>query len=334
MAAALHPAMLLYLDNWTLGRATPPTRTRAASSSSCTRSAGPRATPRPWSRTPRRSCPGYTVDAFETWDGFYDPSRHTTGAGPGARLHRRQRRRRRPASSPWTTCATWPTTRRRRSPSPASSRGTSSPTSPRPTLVTTVAAVFRDSGTDITATLRALVAHPDFTASGGPAACATRSRTSWPPAGCCGVTRASGPPVDSRSPGPASTCRRRRCSTSGPAPTACRSATRAWSSATRMLSSFRMHWDLAAGWWPTTDVAYRAPASWLPQRLHAAGPVRRPPLPGAAGQAVSTPAAGGRRGGHRVHPPPPRSTATHALAGWMFVRLVGVLLDSPDHMRR
>ena len=27
-------------------------------------------------------------------------------------------------------------------------------------------------------------------------------------------------------------------------------------------------------------------------------------------------------------------SATHQVAGWMHVRVMGVLLDSPDHMRR
>ena len=40
----------------------------------------------------------------------------------------------------------------------------------------------------------------------------------------------------------------------------------AWSSATRMLSSFRMRWNLGGGWYPNVAVVYRKSASWLPQR--------------------------------------------------------------------
>ncbi len=97
--ASLHPAMLLYLDNW---RSVKQRRQREP---------GPRA-PRAAHRRPRvglhrgdgqglRQDPvGYTVDAFKTWDGFYDPAKHTTGAGPGAGVHRRQRVRRRPGADP------------------------------------------------------------------------------------------------------------------------------------------------------------------------------------------------------------------------------------------
>ena len=54
LAASLHPAMLLYLSNYESTKYAR-TRTRAASCSSCTRSAATPATPRRWSRTPRGS---------------------------------------------------------------------------------------------------------------------------------------------------------------------------------------------------------------------------------------------------------------------------------------
>lgn len=34
------------------------------------------------------------------------------------------------------------------------------------------------------------------------------------------------------------------------------------------------------------------------------------------------------------YPPGTVVTKDHQVAGWMFVRVVGALLDSPDHMRR
>lgn len=100
-----------------------------------------------------------------------------------------------------------------------------------------------------------------------------------------------------------------------------------------MLSAFRMHWNLAGGWWPADDVAYRQPAWWLPQtriRLDAYvdhlcrmlhGKPSTPLLLGAAVEALGT-------------GPSTVITKEHAVARWLFVRLLGVLLDSPEHMSR
>ncbi len=101
-----------------------------------------------------------------------------------------------------------------------------------------------------------------------------------------------------------------------------------------MLNSFRMHWNLAAGWWPTKDVVYRnSGAAWLPRsslRLdeyveHLSRSVLGKPADarilaavyGVTGYTASTVVS-----------------ATHQVAGWMHVHVMGVLLDSPDHMRR
>jgi hypothetical protein len=86
-----------------------------------------------------------------------------------------------------------------------------------------------------------------------------------------------------------------------------------------MLSSFRMHWNLAAGWYPTTDVTYRTPASWLPRVLLGRSSDSR--LLGAAVTATG-------------YQPDVPVTKDHPVCTWLFVRLVGTLLDSPDHMRR
>lgn len=48
----------------------------------------------------------------------------------------------------------------------------------------------------------------------------------------------------------------------------------AWTSASRLLRSWKAHWSLAGGWWPTTGVRYRHHAAWLP------------PLPQTYGQVV------------------------------------------------
>ena len=149
VACTLHPAMLLYLDNWrsvkgapnenhgrellelhTVGRVSGYTEQMVKDSA--------------------RILSGFTVDAFGSWDGFYDPARHTTGAvqvlgfthangvrrrpGDDARLpalpgtaprHRPQRRALGwPASSsPTSPRRRWSTTSRRCSATPAPTSG-------------------------------------------------------------------------------------------------------------------------------------------------------------------------------------------------------------------
>jgi hypothetical protein len=99
-----------------------------------------------------------------------------------------------------------------------------------------------------------------------------------------------------------------------------------------MLNSFRMHWDLAGGWWPTKDVTYRTPASWLPQpRIRfdryvdhlSRMMLGRPSTTRILNSAIAATGCG----------PATVITKDHAVSSWLFVRLVGALLDSPDHMR-
>jgi hypothetical protein len=108
----------------------------------------------------------------------------------------------------------------------------------------------------------------------------------------------------------------------------------AWSSATRMLNSFQMHWDLAAGWWPTKDVTYRkSGADWLPAaslRLDSYVDHLSRAVLGKPADARTLAAVVGVTG----YPASTLVSKTHQVAGWMHVRVMGVLLDSPDHMRR
>ena len=39
---------------------------------------------------------------------------------------------------------------------------------------------------------------------------------------------------------------------------------RSWSSASRLLASFDVHYSMAGGWWPKQDVTYRARVDWMP----------------------------------------------------------------------
>jgi uncharacterized protein (DUF1800 family) len=329
LATALHPAMLLYLDNWrsvrgapnenqgrellelhTVGRASGYTEEMVKDSA--------------------KILSGYTVDAFKTWQGFYDAKRHTTGrvqvlgfghtneSSDGQEVARAYLRYL--AHHPATALNVARKLARRYVAD-----------SPSTTLVNHLASVFRESGTDIRATLRALVAHPEFTGSKG-----RLIRTPIDDfVATCRVLR-----VDVKAPrGPSSFARaavwapQSMLAYHWPRPDGAPYGDQAWSSATRMLSSFRMHWNLIAGWWPDEDVAYRSPASWLPERSirldryvdHLCRMILgRPSTPRILAASVTAVDAG----------PATKVTRDHALSGWLFVRLVGVLLDSPDHMRR
>ena len=141
------------------------TRTRAASCSSCTRSDARRATPRTWSRTRRGSSPATPSMRGTTGSRTTTRTIHATGRVQGARLHVCQPQRRRPQGDP------------RVPPLPRPPPGDGAQHRPqagdplrlrrrrRRRWSTTWPRTFRESGTSIKATLRALVAHPEFARS-------------------------------------------------------------------------------------------------------------------------------------------------------------------------
>lgn len=328
VAATLHPAMLLYLDNWRSVRGAPNENhgRELLELHTVGRAAG---YTEQMVKDSAKILSGFTVDAFESWDGYYDPARHTTGevnvlgfrhanaSTDGQEVARAYLRHlaRHPA-----TALTVARRMARKFVSDTPSAG----------LVDDLAGVFRRSGTDIKATLRALVAHPDFKASKG-----ALVRTPLEDfVATCRVLR-----VDVRAPrGPRSFARsavwvpQTTLAYHWPRPDGPPYGA-AWASPSRMLSSFRMHWNLTAGWWPTEDVVYRSPASWLPERslrLDRYVDHLSRVLLGRPSDARTLAAAVAAVG----YPPNTVVTREHAVAGWLFVRLAGVLLDSPDHLRR
>ena len=327
--ASLHPAMLLYLDNWrsvrnapnenqgrellelhTVGRASGYTEQMVKDSA--------------------KILSGFTVDAFDSWDGYYDPGRHTTGPVQVLGFTSANSS---PDGQAVTTAylrylARHPATAQNIARKLARAFVADSPST---ALVTALAKVFRDSGTDIKATLRALVAHPDFKAS--------RGRLVRTPiedfVSTCRVlgVAVKAPTADSSFAHSAVWVPQTTLLYQWPRPDGSPYGDAAWSSATRMLNSFRMHWNLTAGWWPTKDVTYRQPSSWLPQtRIRFDQYVdhlcRMMLGKGSSSRILSAAvAATGTAPGSIV-------TKDHEVSRWLFVRLVGVLLDSPDHMRR
>jgi hypothetical protein len=106
-----------------------------------------------------------------------------------------------------------------------------------------------------------------------------------------------------------------------------------WASPSRMLGSLSTHYVLSGGWWPTKDIAYRSPTSWLPQPsvrfdvlvdhlskkiLHRSS---TDVLLQACCQAVDA-------------TPSTVIDENHAVVTWLFPRLLTTFLDSPAHFRR
>jgi uncharacterized protein (DUF1800 family) len=327
--AALHPAMLLYLDNWksekgapnenqgrellelhTVGRASGYTEQEVKDSA--------------------KILSGYTVDAKGTWAGYYDATKHTTG----------------PVSVLGFTAANDSTDGRELTKQylrhlarhPATARNIATKLgryfvsdNPSESLVAAVAKAFLDSGTDIKTTLRALVAHPDFLASRGRL---TRTATEdvIATARVLGITAKA--PVNRESfVNKLTQVTHTDAIYHWPRPNGSPRGDENWCTAGRMLDTFRMHWRFAAGWWPTQDVTYRTAASWLPQpsiRLdqyvdHLCRVLLgRSSTSRILGAAVAATGFG----------PATLITPTHLVSRSAFVRLVGTLLDSPEHMRR
>jgi hypothetical protein len=105
----------------------------------------------------------------------------------------------------------------------------------------------------------------------------------------------------------------------------------AWSSAARMMGSYRVHYSTAGHWYPKTGVTYRTHASWLPQSrirfdlfvdhlcrtLHGRGATSL--LLGAACLVVDA-------------APGDIITQDHRVIKWRMPRLIGLLLDTQQHL--
>jgi uncharacterized protein (DUF1800 family) len=327
--ASLHPAMLLFLDNWrsvkgapnenqgrellelhTVGRTSGYTEAMVKDSA--------------------KILSGYTVDVEGTWSGFYDTDKHSTGpvrvlgfsaanaSSDGSQLTRDYLR----------YLAHHPATARTIATKIALRFVSDTPSA---ALVTHLASVFRSSGTDIKATLRALVASTEFQASAGKK---VRTPVEDLVASCRVLGVSAHQPTTLQSfANTMSYAHHSMLLYQWPRPDGPPDQSTAWSSATRMLTSFKCHWGLSGGYYPKGDVTYRDPASWLPQtqiRLdqyvdHLCRTwLGRPST--VLELTVVVQATG--------YGPATIVTKDHALARWMFPRLAVALLDSPTHMSR
>ena len=330
VAAALHPAMLLYLDNWkstklapnenqgrellelhTVGRASGYTEAMVKDSA--------------------KILSGFTVDAGNTWDGFYDPAKHATGAVQvlGFTSANASADGQQVARDYLTYLARHPATAQNIARKLALRFVSDNPST---SLVTAVAKAFRDSGTDIKTTLKALVAHPDFLAS--------KDRLVRNPdedlVATCRALRLNitAPTVKNSFARAAIHIPQSTRLYQWPRPDGAPYGAAAWASPNRMLTSFRMHWDLALGSWPTLDVTHQTEVSWLPEPQmrydqfvdHLCRKLLGRPSD-ARLLSVAVAAIG--------YAPSTIVSSTHRLfEDWRFGRLLGALLDSPEHLSR
>ena len=104
-----------------------------------------------------------------------------------------------------------------------------------------------------------------------------------------------------------------------------------WASPARALASLELHWGLSGGWWPSKDVTYRRPESWVPKKglkfRDLVDSVSRDMLhrPASKHLLVTATRATGCRAGEKI-------TRDHELVEWGFPRLLAAVLDSPDHL--
>ena len=334
IACSLHPAMRVYLDNWRSVRNRPNENQgrELLELHTVGRNAG---YTEAMVKASAVLLSGYTVDWGNTFEARYNSAEHTTGAvqvlgfshpnadadGQAATL------------AYLKYLAHHPSTARRIATKMATQFVSDSPSDG---LVDALAGVYTSSGTDIRAVLRALSNHPEFLTSAG-----LKVRT--PVADLVATTRVL--EVDVLAPVSSNSWANAAHYVHGgerlfswPRPDGPPLTNAPWSGASRMFASYAMHQNLGGGWWPNEAATYRPAAKWLPTpslRFDAyvdhlcrtwLGRPADARLLQVATQAVTGPESWASVTASTT------VTSQHALANWLFPRLVCALLDTPDHM--
>ncbi|HSV39441.1 MAG TPA: DUF1800 domain-containing protein [Nocardioidaceae bacterium] len=326
--ATLHPAMQLYLDNWRSVKGAPNENhgRELLELHTVGREAG---YTEQMVKDSAKILSGYTV-LNTSWNGIYDPGRHTTGAVTvlGFKHPNGKGDGREVTLAYLRYLARHPATARRIARKLAQRFVSDTPSAG---LVGRLAKVYLRNGTKITPMLLALIEEPEFWASRG-----RKVRTPYDDL----VATMRALKVTPRKPVRDSSFANAMAWTHGAlplyhwlAPDGAPENAAAWTSVSRMLTSFRMHGNLAGGWWPIHEVGYRAPVSWLPQdriRLdafvdHLSQTWLGRPSTARLLQAVCE--AIGEAPAEIIDP-------EHSVIEWKFQRLTTVLLDSPQHMGR
>ncbi len=328
VAAALHPAMLMFLDNWKSVRGAPNENQGRELLELHTVGAAAGYT-EPMVKDSAKLLSGHTVREG-SWTGYYDPARHTTGAVQVLGFSRSNAVADDPALAAdyLRYLAHHPATAQRIARKLAIRFVSDDPPE---ALVDRVADAFLSSGTDIRATLRALVGSAEFWTSAG-------QKVRTPIDDVVATCRVIGVQVEA--PVNLSSFAHELSWTLGstlvfqwPRPDGAPDRADVWASTTRMLNSWSMHWCLAGGWWPDGEARYQQPTAFLPQ-----SGLRFDELVDHLSRVVL-----GRGSTNKLLKaacqgcdisPSEAITPAHAAMSWKFPRLMAVLLDSPAHMSR
>lgn len=334
VAASLHPAMILHLDTWTSTRRSPNENhgRELLELHTVGRAAG---YTEAMVKDSARILSGYTIDAWGSWEPSYAPRRHATGPVHvlGFRHANADPDGRAVAEAYLRYLARHPSTLRRIARKLAVRFVSDNPSS---ALVERLTRTLRTSDTDIRATLRVLFASPEFKRSAG-------AKVRTPDEDVVATCRALA--VRIRAPRSEKSFGRSLTYVQGgmqlydwPLPDGPPDTAEPWSSVTRMLASYAMHWNIAAGWWPTVDVQYRPSAYWLPRRGLPRGGITMAAYVDRVCRLLL-----GRRATARDKRVVAQATGVglkeritpeHPVARWDQVRVLGALLDSPGHMTR
>jgi len=207
---------------------------------------------------------------------------------------------------------------------------------PSQALVDELARVYLQSETAIAPVLQALVAHPEFAASAG-------AKVRTPTDDVVATWRALGVQLAQPTGGDsAANAILWQTSTVGaeplnwPRPDGQPDRGAAWSSASRVLASFQMHYAMAGTWWPEQDLTYRPLASWVP--VSTGTSIRFDDLvEHLSRELLCRPASARVQEAARLQTGLTAATAitpTHSLVRWGMPGLISTLLDSPEHLSR
>ncbi|MEO5652318.1 MAG: DUF1800 domain-containing protein, partial [Marmoricola sp.] len=261
VAASTHPAMSLYLDNWRSKKNAPNENQgrELLELHSVTPAAG---YTEDMVKASAVLLSGYSIRTG-TYEAFYDSANHTTGAVKvlGFSHANTDPDGRAAAEAYLRYLARHPDTARTVARRMAVRFVRDQPSEE---LVGHLAEVFTRSGTDIRATLKALVAHPEFRTSAG-------QKVRTPVDDLVATARALGvtplAPTSENSFANALNWVHGGGQLYGwPRPDGAPETNQQWVSPGRMLRSFRMHWHLAGGYWPKQGVSYVAGSTRMPRK--------------------------------------------------------------------
>jgi len=274
---------------------------------------------------------GYRVDVFKTFDAYYAPSDHYTGPVSVMGF-----------SDPNADADGRPTVRRYLSylaHHPATARRVARrmcvrfvSDDPSAALVTHVADAFSRSGTDIKATLKALVDHPEFADS--PDKIRTPVEDAIATYRALRV-RAQQPTSDASFANELlwQTANMGQRPFDWKRPDGFPDVGNAWTGVSRMLNSFRVHHLLAGGYQPSRDVSYVDPQDWLPRLPATLGEV----VDSISRRLLARPANDTLQQAISIRLGMERSTRIRSrddMPEWRMVRLLASVLDTPAHLSR